>query len=144
MARRDRDGERGERSERRREGDGDRVRRLVESVRNRRREGEREGAEGRRDREREQNERARRNRQWKWAKIFKAYDKDKDGKVTFDEYMSMKEGDINDAARRAREREIFTRADTNQDGTWHDDEFHAWMLNRGRRREGARREGREE
>ena len=73
----------------------------------------------------------------KSMRIFKAYDKNSDGKVVFAEWLAMKEGAMNDG-RRAREQKWFSQADADGDGGITVDEFHAW-LNRKPGREGARK-----
>lgn len=72
----------------------------------------------------------------KTGRIFNAYDKSGDGKVDFEEWLSLKEGV--DAARRARERVYFDGADSNKDGTISFPEFENWMENRGRQPEAGR------
>lgn len=52
----------------------------------------------------------------KAKRIFKAYDKNGDGKVTFDEWLKMKDGSMN-SARKAREKKWFDAADADKDGT---------------------------
>jgi hypothetical protein len=62
----------------------------------------------------------------KVAKIFAAYDKSKDEKVGFEEWLAMREGEIDDA-RRAREQGYFSRVDRNRDKTLSYSEFEYWM-----------------
>lgn len=50
----------------------------------------------------------------KWEKIFVTYDKDKNGKVSFSEWLAMKEGKMTDERAR-REKEVFSKADRNRD-----------------------------
>lgn len=72
------------------------------------------------------------------GKIFAAYDKNKDRKVGFEEWLAMKEGDIDDA-RRARERQFFSAADRNRDGALGLDEFAAYFTRGRRESEGPQR-----
>lgn len=73
----------------------------------------------------------------KSQRIYKAYDKNKDDKVVFEEWLKMKEGAMDDA-RKAREKKWFDRADADKDGSITIQEFHKW-LNRKPRREGPRK-----
>lgn len=72
----------------------------------------------------------------KTQRIFKAYDKNVDGSVAFDEWLKMKEGTMTDA-RKAREKVWFDQADASKDGKITISEFHAWR-NRKAKPEGKR------
>jgi hypothetical protein len=69
------------------------------------------------------------------GRIFDAYDKDKDRKVSFEEWLKMREGEIT-PERRIQEQMRFSAADTARDGGLTFDEFAFWMENRGRIPEG--------
>ena len=84
---------------------------------------------GDRDGDREGDEKGRKkvNASMKKAqRIYKAYDKDKNNKVSFEEWLKMKEGKM-DNARKAREKRWFDQADTNKNGSITVVEFHKWM-----------------
>jgi len=59
------------------------------------------------------------------ARIFKSYDKNGDSKITFEEWLAMKEGSI-DPARRAQEQQQFSSVDRNKDGTLSLEEVLNW------------------
>ena len=59
------------------------------------------------------------------TRIFKSYDKNSDGKITFEEWLAMKEGEI-DSARRAQEQQQFASVDRNKDGTLSLEEVLTW------------------
>lgn len=63
-----------------------------------------------------------------WTRIYGAYDKDDDEKVTFDEWLSMKEGDM-PRDRREREKGWFDQADENGDGVLTLGEWIDWKSN---------------
>lgn len=77
----------------------------------------------------------------KAAKMFQRYDANKDGKVTFEEWLKMKEGAIT-AQRRAQEQAAFNQVDANRDGALSQAEFEKWLSVRSREDEGgAKRKG---
>ena len=102
-------------------------------------EGRRDGeggahAEGRRDGEGGATPR----RKTKIGKIYNTYDANKDDRVTFSEWLALRNG-VMDAARRAREKTFFDRADRNRNGTVSFEEFE-WWCNVGKKmREGGGR-----
>jgi hypothetical protein len=65
------------------------------------------------------------------GRIFDAYDKNKDRKVSFEEWLSMKEGEFT-PERKALEFTRFLVADTERDDGLTFEEFASWMENRGR------------
>jgi hypothetical protein len=78
------------------------------------------------------------------TKIFRAYDKNGDGKITFEEWLAMKEGATDDPERRARERQQYSSIDRNRDGALSLEEVLTWNRSSGSRREGdagGRRDG---
>lgn len=154
-ARRDRprrdDGEGGERNRLRRDGDErgekdrpmrDRDAQGEESRPRRNEDDRREGERARRDREpagegdrvRERSDPERRTDERTRAKlqrIYQAWDKNGDGGVTFEEWVSIKEGKLS-ADQRDREKRWFERADANQDKKVTEREWITWKLNPGR------------
>ena len=112
-----------------REGDGDQHERRSDRAR--------DGDESRRGRGDRAS--ARQNRRYsKAGKIFSRYDANGDDRVSFEEWLKMKEGEMTDD-RRARERTWYNQADPNGDGSVTFEEFEGWMESRSRRREGSRR-----
>ncbi|MBP89749.1 MAG: hypothetical protein CMJ64_24095 [Planctomycetaceae bacterium] len=108
------------------------------------REGDARSREGSRDRDRNASARnASDAARLKAAKVFAAYDKNKDKQVSFEEWVAMKEGDV-EGERLAREKQWFAQADRSRDERLSLEEFFAWM-NRGRAasREGAARRSRD-
>lgn len=71
-------------------------------------------------------------------RIFKAYDKNSDGKASFEEWLAMREGEIT-PERRVVEQMRFSAADTEHDGGLTFAEFAFYLENRGRIPEGALR-----
>lgn len=67
----------------------------------------------------------------KLKRIYTAWDKNGDGGVTFDEWVSMKEGTLT-PERRSREKRWFERADSNEDRKVTEKEWIAWKSNPGR------------
>ena len=63
-------------------------------------------------------------------RIYGAYDKDADNKVTFKEWLAMKNGEM-DRAREKREEGWFDDADANRDETVSLEEFIDWKLSQG-------------
>jgi hypothetical protein len=72
------------------------------------------------------------------GRIFDAYDKDDNLKVSFEEWLAMREGEIT-LERRIQEQMRFSAADTTRDAGLTFEEFAFWMENRGRIPEGALR-----
>ena len=72
----------------------------------------------------------------KTQRIFKAYDKNGNQSVSFDEWLKMKEGKVDDA-RKAREKKWFNMADKNSDGEITVKEFHLWLNRRHLREDGT-------
>ena len=66
-----------------------------------------------------------------WTRIFGAYDKDKNKKVTFEEWLSMKDGEM-PADRREREQGWFNQADASGDGGVTLGEWIDWKSKQGR------------
>jgi len=64
------------------------------------------------------------------TRIYGAYDKDGDSKVSFDEWLSMKDGEM-DRSRKKREKGWFDDADSNGDDTVSLEEFKDWKLSQG-------------
>jgi Ca2+-binding EF-hand superfamily protein len=60
------------------------------------------------------------------TRVFKSYDKNGDGKITFEEWLAMKEGATDDPARRAREQQQFSAVDSNDDGSLSLEEVLSW------------------
>ena len=60
------------------------------------------------------------------TRIFKTYDKNGDGKITFEEWLAMKEGSTDDPARREQERKQFSSVDRNNDDTLSLEEVLNW------------------
>ena len=81
-----------------------------------------------------------RRRYSKAGKIFTRYDASGDDKVSFEEWLAMKEGEMTDD-RRAKERTWYDQADASGDGAITFEEFEGWMASKSRRREGSRRGG---
>jgi Ca2+-binding EF-hand superfamily protein len=59
------------------------------------------------------------------TRIFRSYDKSGDGKITFEEWLAMREGEM-DSARRAQEQQQFSSVDRNKDGTLSLEEVLNW------------------
>lgn len=139
---RERDGERRETHHRRRDADGDRRAEHVEGDgdrRGRRTDRARDGEGSRRGRGDRTS--ARQSRRYsKAGKIFSRYDASGDDKVSFDEWLAMKEGEMTDE-RSARERTWYDQADASGDGSVTFEEFEGWMKSKRRRREGSRKAG---
>ena len=137
-----RDGEGGERRERDGDRDGDRREGARDGEGGERRERDGDGAEreGAQDRdggrrgEGEGDESSRRARS-KMGKIYNAYDANRDNRVSFTEWLSMKDGAMTDD-RRAREKGYYNRADRNRNGSLSYEEFKWYQEVGSRQREG--------
>lgn len=71
----------------------------------------------------------------KYERIFAAYDKNKDKKVSFEEWLGMKEGKMTDS-RAAREKKVFGEADKTKDNYLSFEEFYTSRTKKTLRREG--------
>jgi Ca2+-binding EF-hand superfamily protein len=76
----------------------------------------------------------------KAQRVFKAYDKNKDGKVVLAEFLAMKEGAMA-GARKAREEKYFAAIDTGNDGSLSLAEFTAWRTGKVKLTEGPPKTG---
>ena len=82
----------------------------------------------------------RRREQAMLLRIFRNSDKNRDEKLSFEEYFALSEGQ--DAETRARWKNAFERGDRNNDGGWSLEEYVASKRRRVERSEGGNQEGR--